>query len=203
MYVTFFKGIVIGFVIAVPVGPIGLLCINRGLYGGAAYGFFSWLGVATGNALAGGIAALGVTLISNFLFNQQAWLHLIVGLALCFVGFRTFMVRPATQAAVVNGSGTLSGYASTFFLTVTNPMTFPSFFAIYAGWGVKTLRGGYFSAAILAVAIFVGTILWWLVLGAILLLCRNRFSDSIMRWIHQVSGIVIVGFGFVLLMWPW
>lgn len=200
MYILL-KGIVIGLVIAVPVGPIGLLCINRGLCGGAVYGFFSWLGVATGEALAGGLAALGLTLISNFMSNQQPWLHVIVGLALCCFGLRTFMARAATQAAAVKDSGSLSGYASTFILTVTNPMTFPSFFAIYAGWGVKGLEREYFSAAVLAVAIFFGTALWGLVLGASLLLYRDRFSDSLLRWIHRASGAVIAGFGLVLLIW--
>lgn len=200
MYILL-KGIVIGFVIAVPVGPIGLLCINRGLYGGGTYGLFSWLGVATGHALAGGIAALGLTLISKFISIEQPRLHVIVGLVLCFFGVRIFMARPATQAPPVKDSGSLSGYASTFFLTVTSPMTFPSFFAIYAGWGVKSLAGEYFSAAVLAVAIFLGTALWWLVLGTSLLRCRDRFSDSLLRWIHHVSGAVIVGFGLFLFIW--
>ncbi len=200
MYAILLKGLIIGFVIAVPVGPLGLLCINRGLYGGAAYGFLSWLGVATGDALAGGIAALGVALISNFLFNQQTWLHLIVGLFLCYLGLRTFIAQPASRAAAAKEDGLLAGYGSTFFLTVTNPTTFASFFAIYAGWGVRTLRGEYFAATVLAVAIFIGTALWWLVLGAILLLCRHRFSDSILRGLYRVSGAVIAGFGVVLLM---
>ena len=111
------------------------------------------------------------------------------------------MAQPATQAAAVKDSGSLSGYASTFFLTLTNPMTLPSFFAIYAGWGVKSLAGEYFSAVVLAVAIFFGTALWWLVLGTSLLLCRDRFSDSLLRWIHRVSGAVIAGFGLVLFIW--
>jgi threonine/homoserine/homoserine lactone efflux protein len=199
MYILL-EGIVIGFVIAVPVGPVGLLCINRGLYGGAAYGFFSWLGIATGDALAGGVAALGLTLVSDFFSNQQPWLQVIVGLALCCFGLRIFMAQPATQAAAVKDSGFLSGYASTFFLTLTNPMTIPSFLAIYAGWGVKSLAGEYFSVAVLAVAIFFGTVLWWLVLGASLLLCRDRFSDWLLCWIHRVSGVVIAGFGLVLFM---
>ncbi len=196
------EGIVIGFVIAVPVGPVGLLCINRGLYGGVAYGFFSWLGVATGDALAGGVAALGLTLVSDFFSNQQPWLHAIVGLALCCFGLRIFMAQPATQAAAVKGSVFLGGYTSTLFLTLTNPMTFASFFAIYAGWGVKSLAGEYFSVVVLAVAIFLGTVLWWLVLGASLLLSRDRFSDQLLCWIHRVSGAVIAGFGLALFIWP-
>jgi threonine/homoserine/homoserine lactone efflux protein len=199
MHAIFLKGLIIGFVIAVPVGPTGLLCINRGLYGGSGYGFLSWLGVATGDALAGGVAALGLTLVSHFFFDQYARLHVLVGLVFCYFGFRIFIARRTEPVAIVKESNLLGGYTSTFFLTVTNPITFASFFAMYAGWGVKILD--YFSAALLAVAIFIGTALWWLVLGATLSFCRNRFSDSVMRGIDLVSGAVIVGFGFVLLMW--
>src|SRR2546425_8793926 len=139
MYVILLKGVIIGFVIAVPVGPIGLLCINRALYGGAVYGFLSWLGVAAADALVGGIAALGLTLISTVLFNQQSWLRFIVGLFLCYFGLRTFMARPAGRAAAARVSGLLGGYTSAFLLTVINPVAFLSLFALYAGWGMQGL----------------------------------------------------------------
>jgi threonine/homoserine/homoserine lactone efflux protein len=201
MHAIFLKGVIIGFVIAVPVGPTGLLCINRALYGGAAYGLLSWLGVATGDALAGAIAALGLTLVSNVFFDQHGWLHVLVGLFFCYFGFRIFIARPIRPVAVVREVKLLGGYASTLFLTVTNPITFASVFAMCAGWGVKILRGEYYSAALLAVAIFIGTALWWLVVGAALSFCHKRFSDSVLRGIDIVSGAVIVGFGFVLLIW--
>ena len=201
MHAIFLKGLLIGFVIAIPLGPTGLLCINRGLAGGAVYGLLSWLGVATGDALAGGITALGLTFVSNFFFEQHGWLHVVVGLFFCYFGFRIFIARPIRPVAIVREGKLLGGYTSTLFLTVTNPITFASFFGIYAGWGVKILRGEYYSAALLAVAIFIGTALWWLVLGAALAFCRKRFSDSVLRGIDLVSGAVIVGFGFVLLMW--
>jgi threonine/homoserine/homoserine lactone efflux protein len=199
MHAIFFKGLLIGFVIAVPVGPTGLLCINRSLYGGTSYGLLSWLGVATGDALAGGIAALGLTLVSDFLFDQHGWLHVMVGLFFCYFGFRIFTARRARPVAVVRETKLLRGYTSTLFLTVTNPITFASFIGIYAGWGVKIIKGEYFSAVLLAVAVFIGTGLWWLILGATLSFCRKRFSDSVMRGIDLVSGAVMMGFGFVLL----
>ena len=104
MYVILLNGIVIGFVIAVPVGPIGLLCINRALAGGIAYGLLSGVGAATADAIAGGIAALGLTLVYNFLVGQQPWLHVVAGLFLCWLGFRTFMTRPGAQAAAATAN---------------------------------------------------------------------------------------------------
>ncbi|MDH3446271.1 MAG: LysE family translocator, partial [Deltaproteobacteria bacterium] len=82
------QGIIIGFVVAVPVGPLGLLCINRALALGAICGLISGLGVATADALAAGIAALGITLISTFLLDHQTGLSLVGGLFLCCMGFK-------------------------------------------------------------------------------------------------------------------
>jgi len=200
MHAIFLKGLAIGFVIAVPVGPIGLLCINRAWHGGAAYGLLSWLGVATGDALAGVVTALGLSFVANFFFDQHVWLHIVVGLFFCYFGLRIFIARSARPVGIIRETELLGGYASTLFLTVTNPATFASFVGIYAGWSVKILRDEYFSVILLAVGIFIGTALWWLVLGATLSLCRNRFSDSVMRAMDLVSGAVIVGVGFVLLL---
>jgi threonine/homoserine/homoserine lactone efflux protein len=192
-------GIIFGFLIAVPVGPIGLLCINRALSGGTLYGLLSGLGVATADAIAGGIAALGLTLVYSFLVGQQAWLHIVIGLFLCYLGFRTFVTRPAAEAAAATANGLLGAYTSTFLLTVSNPVTIISFFAIYAGWGVESLRGEYFSAAILMLGVFVGSALWWVILGVGLLFYREHFTEQVLGWVHKVSGAVIAGFGFVIL----
>jgi len=201
MQAVFFKGLIIGFVIAVPIGPTGLLCISRGLYGGSGYGLLSWLGVATGDALAGGVTALGLKLVSNFFIDQYAWLHVIVGLLFCYCGIRVFIASRAKPVAIVGESKLLGGYTSTLFLTVTNPTTFASVFGMYAGWGVKILKDEYLSAILLAVAIFIGTAVWWLAIGATLLFCRDGLSQSAISTINIVSGALIVAVGVGFLVW--
>ena len=196
----FLEGLIIGFIIAVPVGPIGLLCINRTLSGGPTYGFFSGLGIATADAIAAGIAILGLTLVSNFLISQQIWFRLIGGLFLCYLGFRTFLARPAVQTTSVKESSLMGAYASTFFLTFTNPVTILSFVAIYAGWGVESLSGDYFSAAVLTMGVFTGSALWWIILSGGLLLFETRFTHRGLRWVHRISGVIIAGFGFFVLL---
>lgn len=196
----FLEGLIIGFVIAVPVGPIGLLCINRTLSGGPTYGFFSGLGIATADAISAAIAVLGLTLISNFLISQQIWFRLIGGLFLCYLGFRIFLARPAVQTTSVKESSLMGAYASTFFLTFTNPVTILSFVAIYAGWGVESLSGDYFSAAVLTLGVFTGSALWWIILSGGLLLFETRFTHHGLRWVHRISGAIIAGFGFFVLL---
>ena len=137
MHIVFFlRGLIIGFSIAAPVGPIGVLCIGRTLTQGRISGLISGLGAATADALYGSIAAFGLTFISTMLINQQGWIRLIGGIFLCFLGIKISLSSPARQAARVKGHSLVSSYASTFFLTLTNPMTILSFAAIFAGLGV-------------------------------------------------------------------
>ena len=196
----FVQGLFIGFVVAVPVGPIGLLCVNRLLSGGAAYGLSSGLGIAAGDALAAAVAALGLILISGFLVNEQLWLRLLSGLFLFYLGFRTFAMRPAQPGISTEEKSLLGAFTTMFILTFSNPVTVLSFIAIYAGLGVEPLQGYHLSAAVLSSGVFVGSSLWWFVLSAGLVLLRERFTYSGLRWIHRVSGVIIAGFGLAVLL---
>src|SRR5512142_2590739 len=113
------KGFAIGFLIAAPVGPIGVLCIRRTLADGRAIGFVSGLGAATADMTYGSIAAFGLTAIQNVLVAQQFWLRLLGGLFLVYLGVRTFITRPAEKAAAgTMRRGALAAYASTLGLTL-------------------------------------------------------------------------------------
>ena len=194
------QGILIGMVVAVPVGPLGLLCINRSLMLGAVAGLASGLGVATADALAAGIAALGISFVSDFLIEQQFLLRLTGGVFLCVLGYRIYHVEPAVQAPAISANGLLGAYATTFFLTFSNPVTILSFIAIYAGWHVPSLHGHYLAAALLMTGVFLGSALWWIVLFAGLTLFRLRIGNGFLAVVHRVSGGVIVGFGVAVLL---
>jgi threonine/homoserine/homoserine lactone efflux protein len=155
------EGLVIGFSIAAPVGPIGMLCIRRTLAEGRLSGIASGLGAATADAVYGCVAALGLTFISNILIDQQVWLRLIGGLFLCYLGIKTFLARPTKRAALTKGNGLVGAYASTFFLTLTNPMTILSFSAIIAGLGLASAGRNFISAGALVLGVFIGSSLWW------------------------------------------
>ena len=194
------RGIILGFSIAAPVGPIGVLCIRRTLAEGRTSGLASGLGAATADAIYGCLAAFGLTFISNFLVNQQGWLRLVGGAFLCYLGIRTFLARPADQAAPAQGNGLIGAYGSTFLLTLTNPMTILSFAAAFAGLGMADTGGDYGSAAVLVLGVFIGSTLWWLGLSSIVSLFRTRFDARALRWVNRASGIIIAGFGLFALL---
>jgi threonine/homoserine/homoserine lactone efflux protein len=189
------QGLVIGFSIAAPVGPIGVLCIRRTLAEGRVYGLVSGLGAATADAVYGCVAGFGITFVSSLLVRQQMWLRLIGGGFLCFLGVRIFLSAPSEQAAPAKKIGVFSAFASTFFLTLSNPVTILSFAAIFAGLGLGSTGGSYVPAAVLVFGVFVGSALWWLVLSGSVSLFRARFTPAGLRWVNRISGMVIVGFG--------
>lgn len=195
----FFRGLLIGFSIAAPVGPIGVLCIRRTLADGRVSGLMSGLGAATADALYGCVAGFGLTFISGVLIDQQTWLRLFGGLFLCYLGIRTLLSMPAEQEAKVRGTGLFGSYASTFLLTVTNPMTILSFAAIFAGLGLANTGGNYASALILVLGVFLGSASWWLLLSGGVGLFRDKFNARAMLWVNRISGIVITVFGLVAL----
>jgi threonine/homoserine/homoserine lactone efflux protein len=193
------RGILIGFSIAAPVGPIAVLCIRRTLTQGRTYGLISGLGAATADAIYGCIAGFGLTFISSILINQQMWLRLIGGVFLCYLGARSFLSQPAEQATPDKGKSLIGTYASTFFLTLTNPMTILSFAAIFAGVGVVRAGANYVSAMVLVLGVFFGSVLWWLILSGSINLFRAKFKSNWLRLVNQISGIIIFGFGVIVL----
>ncbi|MEW6532206.1 MAG: LysE family transporter [Thermodesulfobacteriota bacterium] len=193
-------GLVIGFSIAAPVGPIGVLCIRRTLAEGRSSGLVCGLGAATADAIYACIAGFGLTFISTFLVSQQPVLRVFGGLFLCYLGIRTFVSRPAENAASGTGNGLLAAYASTFFLTLTNPMTIISFAAVFAGLGIASEGGNYASAAVLVLGVFVGSALWWLILAGGVGMFRASFNTQGLQWVNRIAGAVIAGFGLFALL---
>jgi len=203
----FIRGLAVGFSIAAPVGPIGVLCIRRTLTQGSVSGFVSGLGAATADALYGLIAAFGLTSIATFFAGQQFWLRAIGGGFLVYLGSRIFFAKPGEQAnSVQDGPATRDReanhagvYVSTLFLTLTNPMTILSFAAVFAGMGLGSRSRDFSSAGLLVLGVFLGSTLWWAVLSSAAGAFRSRVSPRGLRWVNRVSAAIIGGFGVAVL----
>jgi threonine/homoserine/homoserine lactone efflux protein len=190
-------GLVIGFSIAAPIGPIGLLCIRRTLWGGIRSGIASGLGVATADLTYGLVAAFGLTLVSNVLMSEIAWLKLAGGLFLLALGIKIFLLKPTMANSDIR-PGLASDYLSTLALTLTNPITIISFAAVFVGFGLRA-SGSSISPAAFALGIFCGSLAWWLILCGIVEMLRSRLDTEAMSWVNMISGIVITVFGLLTL----
>ena len=189
------KGGAIGLAISVPVGPIGVLCIQRTLAGGRILGLVSGLGAATADAIYAAVAALGLVFISEILIGQQALLRLIGGGVLIILGLRILLTNPAAGSAPAEKSRLPSAYSSTFVLTLTNPLTILFVAAIFAGIGAATESGNFLSATPLVIGVFLGSALWWFLLTGGVSLLRDRVTARMMRWVNLGSGTIIALFG--------
>jgi threonine/homoserine/homoserine lactone efflux protein len=193
------RGVLIGLTIAVPVGPIALMTIQRTLNHGRVIGLATGLGAATADLVYGSIAAFGLTLISGFLIDHKAWFSVIGGLFLCYLGARTLLTAPATKAASVRQNGILGAYTSSFFLTLTNPPTILFFLAIFAGFGLAREGLNYTAAMSMVAGVFSGSAAWWLTLSYSVGLLRTRFNQTTLGWANKIAGVTICIFGIVIL----
>jgi len=192
------RGFLLGFAIAAPVGPIGVLVIRRTLAFGPRVGLISGLGAATADAAYGLIAVTGLTALMRPLLAHADVLNLLGGVFLAGLGVRTMVARPgvAISGAAAGGGGIWSAYLSTLALTVTNPMTVLSFAAAFAGLGVLTEIGGARGAGIVVVGgVFVGSAFWWLLLSGGVGLLRGRVGSGALRAVNWLAGSLLLGFG--------
>jgi len=191
----FVKGLIMGLSIAAPVGPIGVLCIRRTLEYGKFIGFMSGLGAATADGLYGLIAGLGLTFITNFLVEQQGWIHLIGSVFLLYLGLKIFVSKPSKIAAKANGNNVFSAYASTFFLTITNPVTILSFLAIFSGLGISNSNDDTITNLVVVLGVFLGSALWWFFLSSVTGILMNRMGNFPFNIVNRISGFIILMFG--------
>lgn len=194
----FLKGLLIGFLVAAPVGPIGALCARRTLTLGRRAGFFSGMGAATADALYGFVAAFGLTVVSDVLIGHQFWLRLVGGALLCFLGTKTLLANPGEKLDFPPSLRKYAGmYTSTLFLTLTNPMTIFSFAAVFAGFGLAGTKGSAASAGILILGVFLGSTLWWVFLVGVFSIFKRRFEHHELQWINRIAGLIIAGSGIL------
>lgn len=190
------KGLAVGFSIAAPVGPIGLLCIRRTLAGGWGIGLATGMGAASADMVYGLVAAAGLTAVTEVLAGARQPLQFAGGALLILLGLMSLRAEAPKERAGADSTRRAAAYATTFLLTLANPATILSFAAVMAGLGAMSASG---QTVILVAGVFVGSALWWLVLSTAVSLIRHRLAPSALAWINQGSGAAIMVFGILAL----
>jgi threonine/homoserine/homoserine lactone efflux protein len=207
------EGAVIGFLIAVPVGPAAALCIRRSMTVGAVAGYLTGLGAALGDAVFGAIAAFGLTFIEQFVERHEAWLRGLGGVVLVAMGWSTMRHRMRTVGDPVAEDrehmvATHFHYAtSSFIITVFNPITVMAFGGAFAGRNLAGVGASFPDAGVLVAGVFAGACGWWAILCTAAVALRQHFTGKGIVWINRITGAVILAFGVValvsLLPLPW
>jgi threonine/homoserine/homoserine lactone efflux protein len=188
------KGLIIGFAMAVPIGPVGVLCIRKTLTEGHSRGLVIGLGAATADSLFASIAAFGLTFVSDVIANQHFWVSLVGGGLLLFLGIRTFRAKRKDPIMPFDGKGRFGSYLSAFVLALTNPVTIFAFVAVFAAFGLGH-KLGILSATILVLGVFTGSGLWFMTLGFAATFFRKKLDKDGLRWVNRVAGGLLVASG--------
>jgi threonine/homoserine/homoserine lactone efflux protein len=194
----FVKGLIIGFALAAPVGPIAAICVQRTMNRGRLAGFVSGLGSAAADAVYGTAAAFGASFIAEFLVVHGTLLQKVGGAILVVLGVRLMLAKPKPNDVTPPGTRGLAAiFLSTFFLTLTNPMTFLAFGAIFATMGLGAVKGHSILTFDLVAGVTAGAALWWslLVIGVHAL--RRHFSYAKLIWVNRGAGVFVIAVGLL------
>lgn len=193
----FAQSLLIGLSIAAPVGPIGLLVIQRTLQRGTAAGLATGLGAAAADALYGAVGAFGVASVIDALNGARVPLALGGGAFLLWLAWRIWHSAPAgTAAQAGSGEGLLQCFAGTFVLTLSNPATIFSFIAVFGTLGARLSVASPWT---MIAGVLIGSALWWLLLSAAVGRLRSRFDARAQAWVNRASALLLAGFA----LWQW
>lgn len=197
-------GILIGILVAAPVGPVNVLCIQRAIERGFWGGMAAGIGAMLGDGLIALFASLGVGAISGAIEYHRQAIQIAGGLALIAFGLKLYVAPPrlASVPSADDGATSLRDYAwdipKTFFLTITNPGAVLGLFAIFGGVSTFVEVHSYVDALTMVASIMGGSFLWWLGLSHLIGRLRHRFSATHLAYTNRIAGALLVGFGAVL-----
>lgn len=193
------KGVLLGLAVAMPLGPIGALCIARTLERGALAGIAGGLGTALADGSYALLAALGFAAFAGVLDGIDLPLRLVGGGFMIWLGIAAFRPKPPRAAARVGARDLLGTTGATFLLTIANPATILSFAALFAGLGLAGesdgAGDGWMGGALVTLGVFAGSMLWWVLLSSGVALIRHRLPEGFALWVSRLSGVILLGFG--------
>ena len=192
LWITFATGFGLGLAIAMPVGPIALICIQQALTRGFGAGLAAGLGVALADATYGAIAAFGLTAITNVLVNMQTPLRAAGLAAMIWLAWRIWRDADVPKHIAPGARAGLATTAQLFVLTIANPMTILTFLALFVGAGVGMGESYEYSMA-LTLGVFSGSLGWWIVVAGLTGILRNRINDQSVRWVNRASALMVAG----------
>lgn len=196
-------GIGVGLLVAAPIGPVNVLCIQRAVTNGFWGGLAAGIGAMLGDGLLAAIAAFSVTAISDVLIAYSGLIQLVGGVLLIIFGIGLLFAPPMLLIAPGQKSHLWDHWGiipQTFFLTISNPGAILGMLALIGGLG--SLIGGldtYLEALLLVVSVMGGSLLWWLGLSELIATIRHRLTESRLKLINRIAGTLLIAFGAVLL----
>ena len=188
------KGFVVGLLVAAPMGPVNILCIQKAITRGRVAGFITGLGAALGDAVFALVAALGLTAVAAFIEENEFWFRLPGGVLLLFIAILLWRSHPHYEQGSQTSSGIFRSVVTTFVLTVTNPITLAGFATLFVAWGMST--GLHLvNASNVVLGVLAGSSAWWAILALLVGLLHGRIEDKHLLALNRAAAIAAVVFG--------
>lgn len=197
-------GLIIGVLIAAPVGPVNVLCIQRAVERGFWGGIAAGIGSVLGDGLIALMAGLGVGAVSGAIESHRAIIQIIGGIALVAFGIKLYITKPRISAvsdADAANAG-LKDFAwdipQTFLLTITNPGAVLGLFAVFGGVSTYVEVHSNIDVLFMVAAIMAGSMIWWIGLSKLISRYRHVIDGNKLQMINRIAGILLAGFGVLL-----
>ena len=202
-YEILLRGVTVGLLASITLGPVGVMCIQRTLSKSRAAGFASGLGAAVADTLSATLAYFFIAVISAVIESNLQVLKIVGGIFVAGVGIHYFMKNPVVQIRRNRAGKTnlVQDFASTFALTLTNPAFILWLLVIFSALGVNVDSGEEFdvsrvgAGAQMILGFFGGAAAWWFVLTFVVSLFRRRFRPRHLLWINRIAGALISALG--------
>ncbi len=201
--VYIFRGMLIGLMVSVPLGPMGVLIIQKTLHKGALSGFVAGMGAACADLFYATVAAFGLGFVINTIKTHEVILQIVGGIFLLIMGLNIYFANPLKQIKArrrVTKKGLLGDFLSLFFLTVSNPVTVVVFMAVFAGTSVLGETPTFSTEIMLLIGVLLGGSAWWYTLSTIVNVFRKKFKLRVLVTINRVSGIIITILGGLVIL---
>jgi threonine/homoserine/homoserine lactone efflux protein len=193
------KGIIVGLLASIPLGPIGVICVQRTINKGKLSGFLSGMGAASADTIFAAIAGFSLSFIISYIEEKQILFQAIGGIIVLLLGIKIFYTNPIRQLRrhKKKKNSLLEDYLSVLIVTITNPLAVFLFIALFASLGMVTEKTGWFHSIIITIGVLIGAALWWYILTSLVDKYRRKFRLKQLWWINKISGAAIFTLGAI------
>lgn len=194
------KGLIIGISVSAPVGPVGILCMQKTINKGFRSGFVAGAGAASADIIYAVIAGFSLTFISDFLIDNQFVIRLIGGIFLAILGLKIFTTNPVKQIRKHQAEGKkyFTDFFTSFAVTISNPITILAFGTIFAGFKMINTQSSIVQVTTLVTTVFLGALFWWASLVGLVSIFKKRIRLRNLWWINKITGLLIIIFAIII-----
>jgi threonine/homoserine/homoserine lactone efflux protein len=193
----FLRGLIVGVVLAAPIGAVGMMCITRSLTHGWHRAMAAGLGSAVVDALFGALAGLGLSAITMVVVDNQTIIGMGGGLIVVGVGVATYLAPIRTDVASMAVGSSIRDFTAAFMLSITNPATLLGAVGLFAAFGHTDPTSDLRGAVVLIAGVFCGSMAWWMALAGAARMFRRMFMPTALPRLNKIEGIVIAAVGLL------